>query len=40
MGSKVSVALRIVLKAFVYLLMILLIIIFSGGDATFIYEGF
>ena len=36
---KISVF-GVVLKAALYLLMILLIIIFSGGDATFIYEGF
>jgi len=28
------------LQAALYLIMILLIIIFSGGDATFVYEGF
>ena len=28
------------LAAALYLAMIILIIVFSGGDATFIYEGF
>ena len=31
---------RTFLTAALYLVMIILIIIFSGGDATFIYEGF
>ena len=29
-----------ILTAAFYLIMIILIVIFSGGDATFIYEGF